>query len=105
MDNLLGQVGASTSPTMPGDPQTFWSRVAKTDGCWFWLGGLIKGYGTTSWGGQPCAAHRLAWRLTFGAWPVRHLHHTCRTPSCVRPDHLREVTPAEHHRLHSDTNS
>lgn len=80
----------------------FWRRVNKTDdGCWLWTGATIKGYGqvhiaridgkNVTW-----YAHRVAWHLD-GRSLVEGLtlDHLCRTPLCVRPDHLEQVTIAE----------
>lgn len=75
------------------------SRLSKhfipepNSGCWLWTGAVMKnGYGTTGAG----LAHRLAYVAFKGAIPKgMHLDHLCRTRSCVNPDHLEPVTPAE----------
>lgn len=39
-------------------------------------------------------AHRYAYRLWVGEIPDgMEVHHRCRNPLCVRPDHLEIVTP------------
>jgi hypothetical protein len=42
-------------------------------------------------------AHRVAWELTYGVdlTPDVVIMHTCDTPACVRPDHLRAGTQAD----------
>jgi hypothetical protein len=40
-------------------------------------------------------AHRAAWFLVHGAEPPGHLMHTCDTPACVNPDHLRLGSPRD----------
>ncbi len=70
-------------------PNTFWSRVQKSDGCWLWLGTLVKGYGQTSMHGKVVKAHRASYVLAFGEIPGGLcVCHTCDVPACVRPDHL-----------------
>lgn len=76
--------------------QRFWSKVNKTDSCWFWTARTNEnGYGlfsvtvdgeTVSW-----YAHRFAWHLTNGAIPEGlWVLHNCPggdNPSCVNPAH------------------
>lgn len=66
----------------------FWKYVNKTEGCWFWTGGLTKGYGQTNVP-KHTYAHRFSWQIHKGPIPAGQcvLHH-CDTPRCVRPDHL-----------------
>lgn len=72
-----------------------WTRVAKTDSHWHWLGYKDKkGYGWLS--GKP--AHRIIWELVNGPIAVGlQIDHVCRTHDCVRPhpDHLEPVTQQE----------
>lgn len=85
--------------------ERFWSKVEKTDGCWLWTGCVFTrglGYGQftmkTDLGSRPYGAHRVAWLLTYGTWPMQHLMHSCDVPRCVNPAHLREGTPMENNR-------
>ena len=80
----------------------FWSKVRKTDGCWYWTGAISNtGYGNF-WINEPMpkgrfvTAHRMAWLLTRGPLPedgrdpqiAGVVMHHCDTCACVRPDHL-----------------
>lgn len=88
---------------MPGrprpTPERFWSQVDKTDACWIWTGPQsTTGYGKFSVGRkQQFKAHRFAWFLKHGVHPTGHLLHSCDTPLCVRPDHLRQGNDRENH--------
>lgn len=67
------------------------------DGCWLWTGAKNNmGYGQLWDGTRVQYAHRLVYQLLSGPIPEgRELDHLCRTPSCVRPDHLEPVTHRE----------
>lgn len=72
----------------------FWSRVQKTETCWWWTGAKTpEGYGQVVIAGKIVGAHRHAYELAVGPIPDGlQLDHLCRKPSCVRPDHLEPVT-------------
>ena len=81
----------------------FWAKVRKTSTCWLWVAGKDKdGYGkfaiTAPTGVQPkqrhVRAHRLAWELRHGRPfpPGKVTRHSCDTPACVRPSHIRPGT-------------
>lgn len=74
--------------------ERFWSKVAKSDGCWLWVGRLDpNGYGRFALQGIPKLAHRVCYELVQG--PISEgsvLDHKCHTPACVRPEHLRPST-------------
>lgn len=73
-------------------------KVEANTGCWLWLGGRIQqGYGLKRLGpGKHQIAHRYMYEKVVGPIPEGLiLHHTCNTPRCVNPEHLRPVTHAE----------
>lgn len=67
------------------------------DGCWLWVGAKHPlGYGNFWLEGKYVAAHRAGYLLLIGQIPDEaELDHLCRTPSCVRPDHLEPVSHLE----------
>jgi hypothetical protein len=69
-------------------------------GCWLWTGARnAKGYGAIKVDGSTKLAHRVAFELLVA--PIGdglELDHLCRTPACINPDHLEEVTGAENSR-------
>jgi DNA-binding NarL/FixJ family response regulator len=75
--------------------ERFWSYVEKTDACWLWKGGCTsKGYGVFWVNNKSVAAHRYAYELCT-AKPELFLLHSCDTPACVNPSHLREGSHQE----------
>ena len=93
----------TTNESIQHTPQVdrFWARVAKSpgDGCWIWTGpqghgGYGQAYSRRP--KSPTGAHRVAYELVVGLIPEGlTLDHLCRTPLCVRPDHLRPCTMRE----------
>lgn len=80
------------------DQARFWAKVAlpNEQGCMLWLGGTAVGYGRFYLAGKMRGAHRLSYTLAYGPIPDGLvLDHLCRTPACVRPDHLEAVTNSE----------
>ena len=79
----------------------FWAKVEKGPDCWLWRGALNnRGYGQFR-REKPhlMLAHRWAYESVHGHIPDGlTLDHLCRTPACVRPDHLEAVTLAENAR-------
>lgn len=77
--------------------ERFWSKVRKTDKCWYWTACKnIGGYGRVKIGDRFLMAHRVAYEGSVGQIPNGlQLDHLCRTRECVRPDHLEPVTNKE----------
>lgn len=85
-------------------------RVAES-GCWLWLRRQTRnGYALESRVAYRKAsgtqyAHRAGWCVLRGVTLTNlggevHLHHRCRTPLCVNPDHLELVDRLTHLRRH-----
>lgn len=94
---------ASRSKELVSLADRVWAMVQKTGGCWWWLGAKnALGYGQVQRGRRAdgkMPAHHATYELMVGPVPVGlELDHLCRQPSCVRPDHLEPVTPAENKR-------
>lgn len=72
------------------DQKRFWSKVEKTDGCWFWRGTVLtNGYGQFSTKARRWSAHRYSYRLDKSEIPRGLLVcHSCDIPTCVNPEHL-----------------
>jgi hypothetical protein len=81
----------------PNESDRFWAKVAKTETCWLWTASLTKGgYARFKVNGKTRVAHRWLYEQTIG--PIAgdlQLDHLCRTPHCVRTDHLEAVSGAE----------
>lgn len=75
----------------------FWAKVDKTDDCWLWTGARHPfGHGHIKVDGKVVNAHRVAYEMAHGAIPKGMvIDHLCRTPACVRADHLEAVTLTE----------
>lgn len=100
---------ASTHSSLPDSVITrflTFAPVGNRDACWLWTGPIVNGYGRlfhwvdtrkrrkTSFG-----AHRVSLMLSGLAIP-RGLCvlHSCDTPRCVNPAHLRVGTQADNNR-------
>lgn len=88
--------------------RSFWSKVNKQkNGCWLYTGALSsRGYGVYSVAEprKTFAAHRLALALHLGRSIKEGMHvlHSCDTPRCINPKHLREGTHSDNMRdMHS----
>lgn len=98
---FYGSGGRSYS-TRPADPvDRFWAQVDRggPDGCWVWMGYRRGNYGQVTFKDRKWRAHRLAYELLVGPIPEGyHIHHKCRNPVCVNPDHLEPLSEVEHGR-------
>ena len=85
--------------------ERFWEKVNKNglNGCWIWTAGFSGGYGLIDTEGKKRGAHVVSWELHNGR-KVKDgyvLHHECKHRKCVNPEHLTEMTKAEHDEHHS----
>lgn len=89
--------GLSRADIDPAAIKRFWSKVAKSDGCWLWTAARTRGYGQACIGdGRVDMAHKVAYVLRKGDIPPRMtIGQTCGNRACVRPAHLRMRTFAE----------
>ncbi len=89
----------SSSPPQltPEHAQRFWTHVRKTEDCWHWTGSLDRdGYGRFKMLGKRYRAHRVALILAGQTLlPDLVVDHLCKTPGCVRPDHLEQITQGD----------
>ena len=80
-----------TDPNTPDLlPCPFMSKVRKSGGCWEWLGAKNnRGYGNY----KSRLAHRESYEKYVGPiQPGLTIDHECNNPSCVTPNHLRQMT-------------
>lgn len=75
----------------------FWDKVEKTEGCWLWTASRTpRGYGKFHFGGKLQPAHRLSFAAANGPIPDgKFIDHICHNTRCVKPSHLRAVTPKQ----------
>ena len=74
--------------------QCFWTKVRKTDGCWFWIGSVNRrGYANFRIGKGTIDPGRFLYEQLNGVIPKGLvLYRTCRIHSCVNPAHLAVAT-------------
>jgi len=77
--------------------ERFWPKVDKSGDCWEWTASKTPyGYGHFNHSKKWVGAHRLSWQLTNGPIPDgMQVDHMCHNRGCVRPGHLRLVTPKQ----------
>ena len=82
-------------PVRLTDEQRFWLNVEKGKNCWLYKYRNDNGYGIITVNGRRERAHRYSYFLHKGEWPILDVLHSCDTPACVRPEHLRQGTPLD----------
>ena len=92
------------------DAERFWTKVDRSGDCWLWTAALTAaGYGSFRLGGRarPASyAHRLAYEIAGGEIPEgHHIDHRCHNRRCVRPEHLRAVTPSQNNQNYAGARS
>lgn len=108
----MAQRGASSGQALlqreitPDIIERFRSHVRMDGDCWVWTGSKLKsGYGSVAMNGRTMLVHRIAYALGNGNLPPGTVvQHTCKTRSCVRPEHLtsRSQRDAIHLRLRTN---
>lgn len=75
----------------------FNSKWKEVEGCHLWQSPLDKdGYGSFYFRRKPRRAHRVSYYYTIGdIQQGMVVDHICGKRNCVRPDHLRILTPRE----------
>ena len=79
--------------------ERFFSKVNKTDTCWFWTATIVNGYGQFSINNKNYRAHRISWFIIGNTIPDDKpiLRHKCKNKHCVNPEHL-EIGTAKDNR-------
>lgn len=76
--------------------KSFENRVIKKDGCWDYVGGKSKRYGSIQYQDKSISLQRASWIIYYGPIPEKmYICHTCDNPICSNPDHLFLGTPQD----------
>lgn len=76
------------------DECRFWSKIDRRAdaACWPWTGSIVGGYGTFRFDGKTRKAHRVAFFLAHGRWPLNDGLHSCDNPRCCNVAHIWDGT-------------
>lgn len=99
-DTLVGQDKTikrryKKAPRGLSENDRFWFFVNKTETCWLWTGSTAGGYGHFWAIAQKKHLKAHTWAFVQEHGPIEdgfEPDHLCRTPLCVRPDHMEKVT-------------
>lgn len=97
--------------SVPAEGGSMSSRSTRQDyvidvetGCWNWNKWMLNGYGIISVAGTGQRACRVYYEAANGPIPEgHHVHHKCKNPACVNPDHLEMLSAREHFLHHKLT--
>ncbi len=94
---IHGHSGAA-NPVSP--EERFWRSVDKREnGCWLWT--KRQGRGRLGINYEEVLVYRFAYELLVGPIPEGFIvHHVCKNESCVKPEHLKAMSPRDHQHLH-----
>jgi len=91
--NDSGDMRGMTAEQVRNVAARFHPKVGEADarGCRVWTAATHPlGYGEFRMAGRIEAAHRVAFWLHHGRWPVGQVRHTCDVRGCCEPAHLIE---------------
>jgi hypothetical protein len=71
------------------------TKTNKSDACLLWpFGKDSAGYGRVAYKGKSLLAHRVAFYVEYGRWPMPCGRHSCDTPLCFNWRHVVEGSQA-----------
>jgi hypothetical protein len=75
------------------------------DACWEWQGATANGYPQLTVNYRHVRVHRLSFETWVGPIPAGiQIDHTCHTPTCCNPRHLRLATCKQNGENHNQAN-
>ena len=97
MARAISGLSSRWGPRTLGQRLAAYSIPEPNTGCLFWLGGTNRlGYGRLNINGKVLLAHRASYESAGHHVPADAVVlHSCDTPGCINPDHLRVGTKAD----------